>query len=142
MTNVLRSSHQNLRPLILQICHNRIVLPFGLWIFPQTVSDCINLLPTLSPLVCVSFLCAHINNLQIVSPSIDIFSFISNTVPLNRPFSWPLPLHNATSLVCCKYDDELFTSSQMLRSAVIVAQSYIGQRSLESGMRRHTGRIE
>jgi len=142
MTNVLRSSHQNLRPLILQICHNRIVLPFGLWIFPQTVSDCINLLPTLSPLVCVSFLCAHINNFQIVSPSIDIFSFISNTVPLNRPFSWPLPLHNATSLVCCKYDDELFTSSQMLRSAVIVAQSYIGQRSLESGMRRHTGRIE
>jgi hypothetical protein len=142
MTNVLRSSHQNLRPLILQICHNRIVLPFGLWIFPQTVSDCINLLPTLSPLVCVSFLCAHINNFQIVSPSIDIFSFISDAVPLNCPFSWALPLHNAASLICCKYDDELFTSSQMLRSAVIVAQSYASQLRSESGMGKHTGCIE
>jgi hypothetical protein len=142
MTKVFRSSHQNLQPLVLQICQHRIVLPFGFWIFPQTVSDCINLLPTLSPLVCVSFLCAHINNFQIVSPSIDIFSFISDTVPLNCPFSWALPLHNAAALICCKYDDELFTSSQMLRSTVIVAQSYVGQRRSGSGMRRHTGRIE
>jgi hypothetical protein len=78
-----------------------IPLPFGIWVFSQAIPDRVYLFPALPPFMCVSFLRAHIDDFQIITPSIDVFFLVLHTVPLYRPFPWPFPLHNPTSLIRC-----------------------------------------
>lgn len=60
----------------------------------------VNLLPALTPLVRIALLGAHIHDLEIIAPSVDILLLVTDAVALNGPLSCTLPLVNATTDVC------------------------------------------
>src|SRR6478735_11556060 len=112
MTKVFRSNHHTLiLPLVLP--STPLVgfsLPFSLGIFPQSRSDEVDLLPAFSPFVRVLLLGAHVDNLQVITPSIDVFPLVSHAVSLDGPFSGALPLHDTSSYVCAQDNDNLVTA--------------------------------
>lgn len=125
ITNVLRSSHQNLETSVSKLTDQslRQKLPFSRWIFSQTVSDCVHLFPAFPPLVGVSFLCAHIYNLQIVSPFLGVLFLILDAVSFNGPFSWTLPFHHPSALVCSQDDYKVTPATKYWRSSIHLMQS-------------------
>lgn len=64
-------------------------------ILPHTVPDDDDLLPALAPLVGIPPLRHHVGDLQVISPSFRVFLLVRNTVPLNRPLTGSLPLHDS-----------------------------------------------
>jgi hypothetical protein len=77
--------------------------PLRIGVFAHAVPDHVDLLPALSPLVCVSFLRAHIDDFQFVTPFSCVFLFVLDTVSFDRPFACSLPLHDTTALVRAQY---------------------------------------
>ena len=95
-------------------------IPFGARIFAHGGADRVDLLPALSPLVGVTLLGAHVDNLEIVSPRLHILFLVAYTVTLNGPLAGSLPLHDTASLVCGEDDDEFTASTQPRGTAVPV----------------------
>src|ERR1700722_6063615 len=95
------------------------ILPLSIWKLSHAVPDDVNLLPTLPPLVRVALLCAHICNLQVVSPSFRVFPFVLDTVSFNCPFTGSFPIHDTTSWIRSQYDYKLASTPEMGISAIL-----------------------
>jgi hypothetical protein len=100
------------------------VTPFSIWIFPHAVPDDVDFLPTFPPLMSVALLCAHICDLQIVTPSFRVLLLVLNAVSFDRPFTGPFPIHHTTPLICSQYDYKLASATKMGISAVFRLNFY------------------
>ena len=87
-------------------------LPFGFGVLPHAIPNGVDLLPTFSPLMGITFLRSHVDNLQIVAPPLRIFLLVPLTVSLDSPFPWALPLHYTSALIGGKYDDEFASTTK------------------------------
>lgn len=90
----------------------RMNVPFGFGVFPHRVSNGVDFLPAFSPLVGVAFFCAHVYNLQFISPSLSIRLFVFDAVSFDRPFSWTFPFHDTTALIGSQDNDKLLSSTE------------------------------
>lgn len=77
--------------------NSRAHIPLGLGVFPQGGADKVDLLPALAPLVRIPLLCAHVDDLEIVSPAGNVFLLVPHRVSLNGPLSRALPVHYAAA---------------------------------------------
>lgn len=97
-------------------------VPFSMRIFSHRASNDIDLLPTFSPFMRISLLRHHIDNLQIITPFLDVASFILQAFALNSPFSSSLELHD-TSANIRRDDENNLLAMAKHRTLVYVSQS-------------------
>lgn len=86
-------------------------VPFSVRIFAHGIAHKVDLFPAFSPFVCISLLSAHVDNLKVVSPSVDVVALVPYAVPFNSPFSSALPFHYTTSNIGSKNNDKLVATS-------------------------------
>ena len=121
---VFVSNHQNLEYVSHQQPSLVLNIPFGFWVFNHSTPERVHLFPTFSPLMRVAFLGAHIDNLQVVAPLLRVSFLVLDAVPFNGPFPRALPLHDASSHVCGKNDDEFAAAAECRRSPVDAMQCW------------------
>lgn len=109
---VFVSNHQNLssvsRVKFISTWH----VPFSVWVFAHGISNGVHLLPTFPPFMGITFLCAHVDNLQIVTPLLGVLFFVLDAVSLDGPFARAFPFHNAAALVGSEYNDKLAAATE------------------------------
>jgi hypothetical protein len=93
-------------------------LPLGFGIFSHGITNRIHLFPAFSPLVSVPLLSAHIDNLQLITPSPRVLFLVPDAVSLYSPLSRALPLHDTSTLVGGQYYDKLVSTSEDVGFAV------------------------
>jgi hypothetical protein len=108
------------------------IVPLSIWKLSHAVPDDVDLLPALPPLVRVALLCAHIRNLQIVSPPFRVFLFVLDTVSFNCPFTGSFPIHNTTSWVRSQDDYKLASTPKMGISAILCSDFCMSGQHLPS----------
>lgn len=70
----------------------------------------------------VAFFGTHIDNLQIIAPSGDVFTFVPDAVSLNRPLSCAFPFHDAAADVGRKDDDKLLPTPEPACSPPVIVE--------------------
>lgn len=128
MTNVLRSSHQNLQGGSDGLERGDALVgnvPLGFWVFPHGCADEIHLLPALPPFMRIPLLGAHVDDLELVTPTSNVSLLVPHRVSFDCPLSCTLPVHHAASDISPEYYDDFFTASEPGRSPPMVYQSCI-----------------
>lgn len=112
---VLRSNHQNLlrvsKGLAASACSEDL-LPHSVRVFVHRVANRVDLFPAFAPLVRISLLRAHVDNLQLVSPFPRIFLLVLDAVTLDCPLPGALPFHHSSADICCHEHDKLLATTK------------------------------
>ena len=119
---VLRSNHQNLlrvsKGLAASACSGDL-LPLSVRVFVHRVANRVDLFPAFAPLVRISLLRAHVDNLQLVSPFPRIFLLVLDAVTFNIVVGSNRLLQfvadNHTRAFCCRSSREHHNPSARVR---------------------------